>query len=136
MLKNIVAIMIFAVAIVGANVLTASAQTGTTVTKRVRFARGTDSAVFNGRAARGTSYVYVVRARAGQAMSVELTGIPGAIILPPRSRIADAPRLEEGEGEGKLWGGDLMLTGDYKIIVSQTTRRANPAPYTLKITIQ
>lgn len=112
----------------------ASAQKGTVVRKRVEFARGRNSASFNGSAEWGTSYLYLVRARAGQAMTVEIKGAPGVTIrTPDPNHVFD---IEQGDGQDKRWSGDLPATGEYKIIVSHTIDGVAAAPYTLKITIQ
>lgn len=111
-----------------------SAQKGTVVTRRVQFSRGRTSTVLKGKADWGTAYTYLLHARAGQSMTVEITGIPGvAIRTPDPNHEFD---IEEGSGGVKRWSGDLPATGTYKLIVSHTTDGVKATPYTLKISVQ
>jgi hypothetical protein len=110
------------------------AQKGTVVTRRVQFSRGRTSTVLKGRAEWGTAYTYLLNARAGQSMSVEITGIPGVTIRTPDPN--HKFDIEEGSGGVKRWSGDLPATGTYKLIVSHTADGVRAAPYTLKNSVQ
>ncbi|MCA1574058.1 MAG: hypothetical protein LC770_05875 [Acidobacteria bacterium] len=102
-------------------------------TQRVRFGRGRTTAILKGAVVRGTQDRYILGARAGQTMIVNVTSREkNAVftILGP-----DATALE-GTDEGldaTDWTGELPLSGDYSIWVSPT--RGN-ATYTLEVTIR
>jgi hypothetical protein len=114
--------------------LAAFAQKGTVVTRRVQFGRGRTTTVIKDRAAWGTTYRYYINARAGQSMSVHLTGVPDAVVefYPPE---AGTEPLEGADGV-KDWSGTLPETGRYAIFVSHTRDGVKSAPYTLEITIR
>ena len=114
----------------------ALAQKGTVVRKTVNFAKGTTSATIKGTATWGTAYVYTLRAKAGQQMTITLAGKPSfdfSLVIPPE---ADGEQ-PEGETSGvKEWLGTLNDSGIYQIIVSHTIDGVDATPYTLKITIK
>jgi hypothetical protein len=120
------------VAVVLALLASASiAQTGET--QRVRFARGSNTAVLKGAVVRGTSDRYILGARRRQTMIVRVTSIEkNAVftILGPDG--AALPGTDEGR-DATNWAGELPQDGDYSVWVSPT--RGN-ATYTLKITIR
>ena len=111
----------------------AAAQKGTTINRRVRFPRGRTTAVLKGKANWGASYIYRLRARAGQTMLVHITGVPTFRIIPPGSRnyeaLPDADNVQD-------WSGDLPRTGDYQIIVGHANDDYSLVPYTLEITVR
>jgi hypothetical protein len=109
-----------------------SAQT----TRRVRFARGASSATVSGQV-KGYDYIdYVVGAKAGQRMSVRLTG----------SSVAEfVIRLPNGENLGmeatgvREWSGELPTSGDYSIRVLMSradARRGTTARFSLRISVE
>jgi hypothetical protein len=114
----------------------AFAQKGTVVRKNVTFAKGASSTTIKGAAVWGTSYVYTLRAKAGQRMTIQLTGKPDfdfSLIIPPE---ADGEQ-PAGETQGvKRWSGTLNDSGTYKIVVSHTVDGLTNTPYTLKISIK
>jgi hypothetical protein len=134
MLRSPLTALLIALALLAVTMQPVPAQKGTVIRKRVEFARGRNSATFKGSAEWGTSYIYLVRARAGQAMTVEIKGAPGVTIRTPDPN--HVFNIDQGDGEDKRWSGDLPATGEYKIIVSHTIDGVVAAPYTLKITIQ
>ena len=109
-----------------------SAQKGTHFTKRVTFQRGANSTTIKGSARWGATYIYLLRARAGQTLSVRLEGVPVLRIIPP-----GAKHFEPLPGADlvKEWSGTLPKTGDYQLDLGHTDDRYASAPYTLEISI-
>ncbi len=62
------------------------AQKGTHVTRRITFQKGSNSTVIRSKARWGTSYIYLLKARAGQVLTVHLEGVPVIRIVPPGAR--------------------------------------------------
>jgi hypothetical protein len=133
-LKGIKSARIFAAtALILVTVSLAAAQKGTTINKRVQFPRGRTTAVLKGKANWGASYVYRLRAQAGQTMLVHITGVPTFRIIAPRSRNYEAL---PGADNVQDWTGELPRTGDYQIVVGHANDNYTLAPYTLEITIR
>lgn len=108
---------------------------GAQTSRRVRFAKGASSATVNGHV-KGYGYIdYIVGAKAGQTMSVRLTG----------SSVAEfVIRLPDGENLGmdatgvREWSGELPTTGDYSIRVLMSradARRGMTARFSLRISV-
>jgi antitoxin (DNA-binding transcriptional repressor) of toxin-antitoxin stability system len=110
-----------------------SAQKGTYVTKRITFQKGGNSIVIQGKARWGTSYIYLLRARAGQTLTVHLEGIPVVRIVPPGARHDEAL---EGADNVNDWSGKLPKTGDYQLNVGHANDAYADAQYTLKIKVE
>jgi len=108
-----------------------AAQEG--LTKRVRFARGRTTATLNNSVVRGTRNRYIVGARAGQQMTVNITSVErnAVFIIHPPSN--DRQEGAEEMPESTDWSAKLPESGDYVIEVGGT--RGN-ATYTLKVTIR
>ena len=111
----------------------AAGQKGTHYTKRVKFAPGQTSTVIKGRANWGASYIYLLRARAGQNLSVKIEGVPVLRVVPPKARDYEAL---EGADTVKQWSGRLPMTGDYQINVGHADDNYTEAPFTLRITVE
>jgi len=109
------------------------AQKGTRVVRRLTFAKGSNSTTIKGRARWGTSYIFLLRARAGQQLTLHLDGVPVARIIPPGARNYEAL---EGADLVKDWTGKLPKTGDYQIDVGHTDDRYGDAPYKLEIKVE
>lgn len=116
-------------------VLSAVSSISAQTTRRVRFAKGASSATVSGQV-KGYDYIdYVVGARAGQTMSVRLTG----------SSVAEfVIRLPDGENLGmeatgvREWSGELPESGDYSIRVLMSrayARRGTTARFSLRISV-
>lgn len=108
----------------------AVAQGGKAEPLRVQFKRGTTSAKLSG-TVRGTEqFEYVVAARAGQWMFVEVTSAPSdsAIFL------VNDPAGEEGAYQ-YYWSGTLKQTGDYLISISKPPAYA-ASHFMLTVTIE
>lgn len=106
------------------------AQRGTSVVRRVNFPRGRTTSIQRGTLRRGVSHDYLLRARAGQTMSVHLASngdVSFSILSPGGSSLADFV---------SDWSGELPESGDYRINVLPPTRTSNPAQYTLEVTIR
>jgi hypothetical protein len=98
-------------------------------TRRVRFARGRTTTFIKDAVVRGTRDRYVLRAQAGQTLTVHITSLEDNAVfdvLMPGGRRTLAQ-------ESNDWTGELPRSGDYTISVGGT--RGN-ATYTLEITIR
>ena len=111
----------------------AHAQRGTHYTRRVSFKSGSNSTVISGRARWGASYIYLLRARAGQLLTVHLEGVPVMRIIPPETKDHEAL---DGADIVRDWSGRLPTTGDYRIDVGHTNDEYGIAPYKLEIKIE
>ncbi|MET0289073.1 MAG: g-type lysozyme inhibitor [Pseudoxanthomonas sp.] len=101
----------------------------------VIFARGASVATLKGSLAGYESVNYVLRAKAGQALTVKISGDRNAnfnVFAP-----GDAPGSAAAIGRGSVgldWSGATPTTGDYTIQVFQmraSARRAAKATYTV-----
>ena len=107
------------------------AQRGTSIVTRIHFARGRTTAVERGSVHRGMSHDYLLKAGAGQTMTVHLSARGGLNfdILTP----GESDTLVQGT---KDWSGDLPRSGDYRINVLPDTTTARSIPYTLEVTVR
>lgn len=103
----------------------------------VQFAQGASSATLKGTLEGDRTVDHVLRARAGQTMSVNLVSRHGALyfnVLPPGSETA----LHVGSTDGNLWRGRLPADGEYRVrtyLMRSAARRGESAAYTLTIGI-
>jgi hypothetical protein len=97
-------------------------------TRRIRFARGASSAVVEDAVVRGTRDIYLLRAREGQTMIINITSLEKNAVFD-----IQAPNGELLKEEATSWRGVLPSSGDYSIIVGGT--RGN-ASYKLEVTIR
>ena len=107
------------------------AQRGTSIVTRITFARGRTTAVERGSVHRGMSHDYLLKAGAGQAMSVHLAARGGVCFDLYTSGLADS--LAQCS---KDWSGDLPRSGDYRINVLPDTTTERSIPYTLEVTVR
>ncbi len=107
------------------------AQKGTSIVTRIRFARGRTTTVERGSVHRGMSHDYLLKAGAGQTMTVHLTARGGVNfdVLTPGANDA----LAQGT---KDWSGELPRPGDYRINVLPDTTTERSIPYTLEVTVR
>ena len=106
--------------------------------ERVRFARGATSTELRGEV-RGYDYVdYLVGARAGQRLSIELTRVRG-----PAYFLVRAPGSEENLFDNPISGQRyetiLPVTGDYRVrvlMMRNAARRNQRAVYRLNVRIR
>src|SRR5258706_8991498 len=107
------------------------AQRGTSIVTRIHFARGRTTTVERGSVHRGMSHDYLLKADAGQTMTVHLAA-RGAVsfdILTP----GESDTLAQGT---KDWSGDLPRSGSYRINVLPDTTTERSIPYTLEVTVR
>jgi len=97
-------------------------------TRRIRFARGASSAVVEDAVVRGTRDIYLLRAREGQTMIINITSLEKNAVFD-----IQAPNGELLKEESTSWRGVLPSSGDYSVIVGGT--RGN-ASYKLEVTIR
>lgn len=108
-----------------------TAQKGTSIVKRIRFARGRTTAVEKGSVHRGVSHDYMLKAGAGQTMSVHLAARGGVCFD------LFSPGLAEMLSEcSKDWSGELPRSGDYRINVLPDTTTERSIPFTLEVTVR
>lgn len=97
-------------------------------TRRIRFARGTTGTVVEDAVVLGTRNIYLLRARRGQTMTLNLSSIEENGVFD-----IQAPNGQYLSQESTSWRGVLPQSGDYSVIVGST--RGN-ATYTLDVTIR
>ena len=107
----------------------ASAQRATA--ERVRFQPSRTTAVLRGSVSGKVSREYLLSARAGQRMSVHLSGQSGAVFA-----ITSPDRTGLSELQIRDWEGELPQTGAYRIRVEGETENLPARSYTLEITIR
>ena len=109
----------------------AQAQKGRSVVRRINFPRGRTAVVLKGTVRRGLSHDYLLRARAGQTMTVHLTtdasGMSLTILRPDGETWLD---------DLKDWSGELPSTGTYRINVLPDTTTERPTSYALEVMIR
>jgi hypothetical protein len=109
----------------------ALAQHGTSIVKRIKFARGRTATVEKGSVHRGMSHDYLLKATAGQTMSVHLAA-SGAVCFDLYT-----PGLSDQLANcSKDWSGELPSAGDYRINVLPDTTTERNISYTLEVTVR
>lgn len=103
-------------------VIAPKAESGT---RRISFDAGESSATVSDSVIRGERSIYVVGAKSGQTMSVEITSLEDNAVFQIKSPggkfLADA-----GDGDDATsWEGKLPANGDYTIIVGGTRGNAS-----------
>lgn len=137
MKKNCLVLGLVTVAWVALLVLSSHATEGIRKVP-VHFKKGASQATIKGHLKGRETIDYVLRARAGQTMTVNLkTSHTGAYfnVLPPGS---DNEAIFIGQIGGKHFEGKLPKDGDYKIrvyLVRAAARRSESAKYTLTVKI-
>ena len=104
------------------------------VRKRIKFPRGRTSTVINNAVLREDIDQYLVGARSGQRMRIEITSVEGnasfQIVRPGNKGMLPGAAFDD---DATKWNGVLPETGDYVIEVAPT--RGN-ATYRLKVEIR
>jgi hypothetical protein len=121
------AVLVIALLLVSVNFATAQRDR----TRRIRFERGRTTKVIEDAVVRGTSDRYLLRASAGQTLTVHITSLEDNAVFDiyrPGGR-----RILGGAQETMDWTGELPVSGDYVIPVGGT--RGN-ATYTLEVTVR
>ena len=96
--------------------------------RRVQFKRGASSATVQGRVSLELSDTWIIGARAGQVMTVQLTA-PGKV----RFMLMTSRTTESLADNTRSWTGTLPETGDYLILVDTD---AKAATYSMTISIK
>jgi hypothetical protein len=107
---------------------------GEGVRKRIKFPRGSTSTVINNAVLRDEIDQYILNARAGQKMKVDISSIEDnasfQITRPDKTQLLPGAGFDD---DAKHWNGELPDSGDYTIEVAPT--RGN-ATYRLKVEIR
>lgn len=111
--------------------VTALAQHGTSIVTRIKFARGRTTAVEKGSVHRGLSHDYLLKAGAGQNMTVHLATSAGVCFDLYTPGLSD-----QLANCSKDWSGDLPNSGDYRINVLPDTTTERSIAYTLEVTVR
>lgn len=100
------------------------------IVSRVRFARGDAAATLRGAVVRGDIDVYMLRANAGQRMTVTISSTENNAVFqikgPDGAELAGARSGDDVMN----WSGELSRSGDYRIVVGGTRGNA-----TYKLTV-
>lgn len=107
------------------------AQKGTSIVTRIKFARGRTTTVERGSVHRGLSYDYLLKAGAGQTMSVHLAARGGVCFDLYTPGLADSPAQCSRD-----WSGELPRSGDYRINVLPDTTTERNISYSLEVTVR
>jgi len=99
--------------------------------QRIQFALGAVSATVAGNVQAPNRNRYVLRALAGQTMTVEIAS-PGQLVNFAVSGVGDGQPYKRLDNENRFWSGGLPATQDYLITV--VTGRGNP-DYLLTVTV-
>jgi len=111
--------------------VTTLAQHGTSIVTRIKFARGRTTTVEKGSVHRGMSHDYLLKAGAGQTMSVHLAASGGVCFDLYTPGLSD-----QLANCSKDWSGDLPSSGDFRINVLPDTTTERTISYTLEVTVR
>jgi hypothetical protein len=109
------------------------------IPQRIIFAADESSATVNGATTQRRPLTYLLRARAGQTMSVRAQGANGAVVSLTIFGLQDGVSLVRGAGGGgdgggvAAWSGVLPSTQDYVI---QVTPATDSLAFTLSVTVR
>ena len=106
-------------------------QHGTSIVTRIKFARGRTTAVEKGSVHRGMSHDYLLKAGAGQTMTLHLATSAGVCFDLYTPGLSD-----QLASCSKDWSGDLPNSGDYRINVLPDTTTERSIAYTLEVTVR
>lgn len=98
---------------------------------RVKFERGSASTIIKGAIRNWSEEVYVLEARQGQTMIVNLRPVPRDADM---TLNIEAPNGKSLNNRDDGWTGKLPANGDYKLYI--TTINSKTAQFTLEITIK
>lgn len=129
--KGIIIHALVATLVLFASLTGVTAQKGKSVIRRVNFPRGRTTTVLKGTVRRGLSHDYLLRARAGQTMTLHLTTAVGGMSL-----TILRPDGETWVYDVKDWSGQLPSTGTYRINVLPDTTTEAPTRYALEVMIR
>jgi type II secretory pathway pseudopilin PulG len=104
------------------------------VRQRIKFPRGRTSTIINNAVLRDEIDQYILNARAGQKMKIDITSVEDnatfEIVRPDKTQLLPGAGWDD---DAKHWSGELPESGDYTIEVAPT--RGN-ATYGLKVEIR
>jgi hypothetical protein len=104
------------------------------VRKKVHFAKGTSSATFSGAVIRGDRDRYLVGAKEGQTMTVNISSLEKNAVFQVYLEGEQQTLPGAGEDDDAMkWSGELPSDGEYVIVVGGT--RGN-ATYKLTISVK
>lgn len=130
-LKGISIQVLMGALVLCASLTGAAAQKGKSVVRQINFPRGRTATVLRGVVKRGLSHDYLLRARAGQTMTLHLvTNASGMSLTILR------PDGETWIYDVKDWSGQLPSTGTYRINVLPDTTTEQPTRYALEVMIR
>ena len=93
--------------------------------KRIKFPRGSTSTVINNAVLRDEIDQYILNARAGQRMKVDISSVEGnanfQITRPDKTQLLPGAGFDD---DVKHWNGELPESGDYTIEVAPTRGNA------------
>mgnify|MGYP002737566814 CR=1 FL=1 len=122
---------IAALGVLAVAMLTAAAAPGSFAEERVHFAHGAHGTTLHGQVTRDEAVVYVIGAKAGQAMTLHLDGDAKTSFDLAGPKDSSGQAMASGETE---WSGKLPEGGDYRILV--LTQSLAKAPFSLQVTIE
>ena len=130
---------LFVVALLAGTAVPAASQDKAT-TVPVHFAKGASNSTVSGNVAGYDSIHYTLGAKAGQTMTVKVTGSSNANfnVFKPGDIPGQAAAIGSGYVGGD-WSAKLPATGTYTVQVYQvraTARRGGKAPYTISFGIR
>jgi hypothetical protein len=101
---------------------------------RIEFKRGTHSSTLKGKLRGDEQAEYVLGARKGQRVTVNVAALPAnAIAFELLTPLGEAFELTSN---GNTWTGDLPETGDYMLYVRMAGTKTPRASYTLSLSIK
>jgi hypothetical protein len=119
-IKNVIFPVVFVIMLLCGTTIVC-AQSGTVITKQIKFTRGQNNVVLKGKAKYAMSYVYELVAKKGQTLEIGLIGknseLKFSLILP------DDETVENGFAV-KKWSGKLPQNGKYKIVIVMNDENA------------
>jgi len=123
-------IAIFAIVII-TTATAVIAHKGTSIVTRIKFARGRTTTVERGSVHRGMSHDYLLKASAGQTITVHLVarGDVRFDLMMPGAR-------DSLTTDAKDYSGELPHSGDYRINVLPDTTTERSLAYTLEVTVR
>jgi hypothetical protein len=100
--------------------------------KRVRFAVGATSAIISGKITDAVNVSYLVGARVGQTLTVEVIDGGGDVVVDVARK--DGGWLSFDDASGDVWRGRLPITGDF--VISVNTVESKESDFKIRITIR
>lgn len=107
------------------------AQKGTSIVKRIKFLPGRTTVVEKGSVRRGISNDYLLKARAGQNMTLHLATSAGVCF-----DLFSPGMSDQLANCSKDWTGELPKTGDYRINVLPDTTTERNISFTLEASVR